>query len=54
VLRLAHGGAVVASHSAPMTRPQDEGIAVLYVEDENAVSGVEGRQNRPIMCQTVH
>jgi hypothetical protein len=44
----------MASLSAPLARPQDEGIAVHYVEDENAVSGVEGRQNRPIMCQTVH
>jgi hypothetical protein len=44
----------VASHSAPLARPQDEGSALSTVEDENAASGVEGRQNRPISCQTVH
>jgi hypothetical protein len=54
VLRLVNGGAVMASHSAPLTRPQDEGSAWSTFEDENAVSGVEGRQNCPIICQTVH
>ena len=44
----------MASHSAPLARPQDEGSALLTFEDENAASGVEGRQNRPIICQTVH
>ena len=42
------------SHSASMARPQDEGIAVRYVEDENAASAVEGRQNRLIIGQAVH
>jgi hypothetical protein len=54
VLRLVNGGAVMASHSAPMARPQDEGSALSTFEDENAASGVEGRRNRPIICQTVH
>jgi hypothetical protein len=44
----------VASHSAPLARPQDEGIASSTFEDENAASDAEGRQNRPISCQAVH
>jgi hypothetical protein len=44
----------MASHSAPLARPQDEGSAVSTFEDENAASGVEGRQNRPIICWAVH
>ena len=44
----------MASHSALLARPQDEGSAVPTFEDENAASGVEGRQNRPLICQTVH
>ena len=54
VVRLSIGGAVMASHSAPLARPQDEGIALPYVEDENAASGVEGRQNRPLNWETYH
>ena len=54
MLRPAEGGAVVASHSAALARPPDEGIALHYVEDENAASAVEGRQNCPIPGRTVH
>jgi hypothetical protein len=44
----------MASHSAPLARPQDEGSALSTFEDENAASGVEGRQNRPFTCRTFH
>src|SRR5438874_811219 len=34
----------MASHSASMARPQDEGSALSTFEDENAASGGEGRR----------
>jgi hypothetical protein len=37
-----------------MARPQDEGIVGLYVEDENAASGVEGRRDAAETCGAVH
>jgi hypothetical protein len=37
-----------------MARPQDEGIALHYVEDENAASGVDGRRYAAGICGMVH
>jgi hypothetical protein len=37
-----------------MARPQDEGIALRYVEDENAASGVGGRRDAAAAVGTVH
>jgi hypothetical protein len=37
-----------------MARPQDEGIAEPYVEDENAASGVDGRRGATGIGGLVH